>query len=59
MYIVIPEEKNPSLYLAHIQGFTGRKNVLVQKVDVKRDNESVFRKRLNRIFETLKNPLFT
>lgn len=59
VYKVIPQKKNPSFYFAHIQGFTGQENVLIQKIDTAKDRISTTRLNLNKVFEVVKKPIFT
>lgn len=58
VYKVIPKNKHPSPYFAHIQGFSGQKNVLVHKVDVKADRVSKKRRLINQIADKVRVPLF-
>jgi Putative esterase len=58
VYRVIPQQKKPFLFFAHIQGFTGQKNVLVHKIDALKDRVSKTRIKLNKIFEVVKKPIF-
>ena len=55
---VVPQNVNPSGYLAHIQAFSGQKKVLVHKIDIRKDAASKKRQIINKIVNEVKVPVF-